>query len=720
MRVEELFNYGIPEKVIEILKRENIENLYPPQEEALKKGLLDLKRNFLISIPTAGGKTLLAELLSLKSIIIRGGKVLYVVPLRALASEKFKEFKKYEEIGVKVAVSTGDYDSSDPWLKDYHIIITTSEKADSLLRHRASWLSDVNLLVVDEIHLLNDPHRGATLEILIAKLKKLVNPLILGLSATVKNAEEIASWLNAVLIKSNFRPVKLKEGVFIRGKIYYKDGSVEDSGIEDYMNFVLSYIKNGAQALIFVNRRKDSQSLALKFSKKIKLDKKTSIELKKIADEVLNVLPEPTEVCRELSKCVSRGVAFHNAGLANAQREIVEEAFRENLIKIIVATPTLAAGVNLPARLVLIRDYKRYETNLGYVYMPVMEIKQMLGRAGRPKYDNIGIALILAKSEEEADFLLESYIRADVEPIYSKLAVESTLRGQILSLIATNIANSDEELMAVVKNTFFSYQSELQHIRYIIDKILSFLEENMFIENYKATKLGKRVSELYLDPMSAVYLIEALKNAEKKEFNEFSFLHAITKTSELGLIYLRKKDYEMCIEEFYENKDYLLFDEELDEFVLAEIKTALFLRDWINECSEEKLLEKYGLAPGDIYNKIEIAEWLIYSMREIGKIIEADKRILKFLENLRIRVKYGVKEELAELVKIEGIGRARARLLYNAGFKSLEDIKNADIKELERIKGIGRKLAEKIKNKAMGIEYKEKKEYQTTLHEFGG
>ncbi len=718
MEVEELFNYGIPEKVIEILKRENIKKLYPPQEEAIKRGLLDLKKNFLVSIPTASGKTLLAELLSLKSIIIRGGKVLYVVPLRALATEKFKDFKKYEELGIKVAVSTGDYDSSDPWLKEYHVVITTSEKADSLLRHKASWLNDVNLLVVDEIHLLNSPNRGATLEILIAKMRKMVNPIILGLSATIRNAEEVASWLNAVLIKSNFRPVELKEGVFLHGKIYYKNGEIEKTGIEDYRDFILNYVKDNAQALIFVNRRKDSQTLALKLSNKMKLDKKISIELKRLSEEVLNVLPEPTEICRALAKCVSKGVAFHNAGLPNAQREIIEDAFRENLIKIIVATPTLAAGVNLPARLVLIRDYRRYDVNLGYIHMPVMEIKQMLGRAGRPKYDNIGIALLLAKSEDEAEFLMESYINADVEPVYSKLAVESTLRGQLLSLIATNIANSDEEIMAVIKNTFFAYQSELHYIRYLIDRILGFLEENMFIKNYKATKLGKRISELYLDPMSAVYLIEALRNAEKKTFNEFSFLHAITKTSELGLIYLRKKDYEMCIEEFYKNKEYMLFEEEIDENVLSEIKTALFLIDWINEYSEEMLLEKYGLAPGDIYNKIEIAEWLIYSMKEIGKIINSDKNILKFLEKLRVRVKYGVKEELVELVKIEGIGRARARILYNHGFKSLEDIKNASIRELERIRGIGRKLAEKIKSKAMGLEYREKREYQTTLHEF--
>ncbi len=718
MNVDELLNYGIPERAIEILKREKIEKLYPHQEDAIKKGLLDLKKNFLISVPTASGKTLLAELLSLKSVILRGGKVLYVVPLRALASEKFKEYKKYEDLGVKVAVSTGDYDSSDPWLKDYHIIITTSEKADSLLRHKASWLNEVNLLVVDEIHLLNDPQRGATLEILIAKLKKLVDPLILGLSATVKNSEEIASWLNAVLIKSDFRPVKLREGVFLKGRIYYKDGGVEEVTSEDYREFVLNYVKSGAQALIFVNRRKDSQNLAFKLSRKMKLDRKMSIELKRLAEEVLSVLSEPTEICRMLASCIERGVAFHNAGLANEQREIVEEAFRNNLIKIVVATPTLAAGVNLPARLVLIRDYKRYDTNLGYVYMPVMEIKQMLGRAGRPKYDNIGIALILARSEDEKEFLMESYIRGEVEPIYSKLAVESILRGQLLSLIATEIANSEKEIMEIIENTFFAYQSELYYIEHLIDKILGFLEENNFIKNYEATKLGKRVSELYLDPMSAVYLIEALKNAEKKEYDEFSFLHAITKTSELGLLYLRKKDYETFIEEFYNKKSSILFEEELDEVVLAEIKTALFLNDWINEVSEEKLLEKYGIAPGDIFSKVEVAEWLVYSMRELGKIVGINKEVLDFVERLRVRIRYGVKEELVELVRIEGIGRARARALYNAGFMSLEDIRSASTKELAKVRGIGEKLAEKIKSKVMGIEYREKKEHQTTLHEF--
>ncbi|MDP6459814.1 MAG: DEAD/DEAH box helicase, partial [Candidatus Hydrothermarchaeota archaeon] len=215
MRVEELAEYGLPTEAVEILREVGISELYPPQEEAILQGLLELRSSYVVSVPTASGKTLIAELLMVKSLLERRGKCLYIVPLRALASEKYEDFKKYEVLGLRTAISTGDLDSKDSWLTNYDIIVSTSEKADSLLRHRTEWLGEVNVLVADEIHLINDAHRGPTLEVTIAKLLHL-NPklLVLGLSATIKNAGEMASWLKAKLIAMDWRPIELREGVF--------------------------------------------------------------------------------------------------------------------------------------------------------------------------------------------------------------------------------------------------------------------------------------------------------------------------------------------------------------------------------------------------------------------------------------------------------------------------------------------------------------------------
>jgi len=210
----------IPEELYSILEKE-ITKLRPAQEKAIKKGLLE-RKNLLVCTPTASGKTLIAELAALKSIIEGNGKAVYIVPLKALASEKYKDFKKRYGNVAKIALSIGDIDSSDSYLVDYDLIITTSEKLDSLTRHHAPWLSLVSVIIVDEIHLLNDPGRGPTLEILITILRQLREEVqIIGLSATIGNPEELASWLKAELIIDNWRPVKLHKGVYLDGEVEF-------------------------------------------------------------------------------------------------------------------------------------------------------------------------------------------------------------------------------------------------------------------------------------------------------------------------------------------------------------------------------------------------------------------------------------------------------------------------------------------------------------------
>jgi helicase len=211
----------LPEKLYNLLKKD-IKELRPSQEKAIKAGLFKNK-NLLICTPTASGKTLIAELLMLKTILEKGGKAIYIVPLKALASEKYKEFtKKYNKI-VKIGLSIGDFDSSDKKISNSDIIISTSEKMDSLIRHKISWINDINVIVVDEIHLLNDPGRGPTLEILLTILKQKTKAVILGLSATIGNPEELAEWLNAKLVIDKWRPVQLKKFVYYNGNKFPKD-----------------------------------------------------------------------------------------------------------------------------------------------------------------------------------------------------------------------------------------------------------------------------------------------------------------------------------------------------------------------------------------------------------------------------------------------------------------------------------------------------------------
>ncbi len=212
----------LPEKAKEVLKKENITELRPAQEKAIQAGLFKGK-NLLVCTPTASGKTLIAEMAATKNILENKGKTIYIVPLVALATEKYKEFKRKYEHLFKIALSIGDYDRSETQLIDADLIICTAEKLDSLIRHHSPWLKFVSLVVVDEIHLMNDVSRGPTLEIIITVLKKVLpNIQIIGLSATIGNPAELAEWLNAELVLDTWRPVPLKKGVYLQGEIEFE------------------------------------------------------------------------------------------------------------------------------------------------------------------------------------------------------------------------------------------------------------------------------------------------------------------------------------------------------------------------------------------------------------------------------------------------------------------------------------------------------------------
>jgi len=691
MKLEEL---GVNEGIIKILKRKGIEELYPPQAEALPYALNG--ENILLAIPTAAGKSLVAYITIVEA-ALKGYKSIYIVPLKALAREKYEDLLAFEELGIKVGISTGDLQSKGSRLGRYDIVICTSEKADSLLRHNAEWLYDVKVVVADEIHLLNDVSRGPTLEVIIARFRTMHDVQIIGLSATIKNADEIAKWLDAKLIASDWRPVPLKEGVLFGRKIYFADGSeatIKNARIEGLLEDVLA--SNG-QALIFVNTRRVAQSNAerLRSITASFLNEEEKEELEKIAK---NVEEEDNMLAKKLASCIRDGIAFHHAGLSNKAREAVEKSFKKGMIKCIVATPTLAAGINIPARRVIIKNLWRYsELQGGMRPIPVMEIKQMMGRAGRPGYDEYGEAILIARNKMEKERIWEEYIMADVEPIYSKLANEAALRMHVLALIATNFAITWDEILQFMEKTFYVHQLGMLPEEKIWE-IIDFLEINEFIESigerWQATLFGKTTTNLYLDPLSALQMKKALLAGTG---SDFAYLHAISATPDMRCIYASYKD--EWIEEKIEQEEFLLPTpspyEPAYEFFMAEVKTACLLEDWINEKKEDEMIVKYNVGPGDIHAKVETAEWLLHAMEELARLFNF-KAVPK-LAKLRLRVKYGCKEELLSLTKLKGIGRVRARQLYKHGFKSIATLRKANVETLATIPSIGKKIAESIK-----------------------
>jgi helicase len=699
----------IPDLVKTILERESYIDLYPPQNEAIEKGVLEGK-NLVLAVPTASGKTLVAELCMVKSIVEASGKAIYLVPLKALADEKFREFRKYEQMGIKVAQSTGDLDASDQWLQNCDLIISTTEKVDSLIRHRANWITNLSTIVADEIHLINDSGRGPTLEVVLARLMQM-NPSaqILALSATISNADEIAKWLKAELVTSEWRPVKLREGVYEAGVIYFGDGEAKkvraSTGVPS-IDLALDVVKEGGQVLIFTDTRKKSVNLATRIAKFTTphVSNPERRALKQVSSSILKT-GEVTKVTERLSELVAKDVAFHHAGLRYQERRIIETGFRENKIKIVCATPTLAAGVNLPARMVIIDSYRRYETGLGYYPIPVLEYKQMAGRAGRPKYDRIGEAILISRGGGERETLLDTYINGELEKIYSKLGKESALRSHILSSIAMGLANSASEIMIFLSKTFYGFQYDPKDIEGVIDNILEFLtSENMVSEGrggkLTATPFGNRVSELYIDPKSGVIIRDSIQ--QKKNKTTIGITHLTCHTPDMVPIFLRRRDYKEMETFVDEYMNEFLIDVpdpwgspvEYESF-LAEVKTTRLLLSWMEEIPEETIIENFDVGSGDIFRYVESADWLLYSIYEIAKLLNV-RDVLPVVANVRKRVIEGVREELLELVNLKGIGRVRARMLFNAGFKTITDLRASRPFQLISIPTIGREVAKNI------------------------
>jgi helicase len=718
---------SIPESVKEIIIRSGIIELYPPQEEAIKAGALEGK-NLVLASPTASGKTLVAEFCALKHILEKNGKIVYLTPLRALANEKFDEFKKYASISkadgkrVKIGISTGDFDSSDPWLERYDIIITTNEKADSLLRHRAKWMDEISLIVADEVHLLNEAERGPTLEVVLARLMQ-INPnmQILALSATINNVEEIAGWLKADYVTTEWRPVLLKEGTLLHEEIQFRDGDarkIERKTRDSTINLALNTVKSGGQALIFGSTRKSAVMLAKKVASEMAevLSKPAKRSLEHEAERIL-AAGERTRISESLAEVVKCGTAFHHAGLGGGHRKIIEDSFRQGKIKVLTATPTLAFGVNLPARTVVIHDYRRYEPGYGFYPISVLEYKQMAGRAGRPKYDKFGEAILIAKTADEADYLMESYILAKPERIWSRLAVERIMRSHVLATIAADFAHTERGIYDFFGRTFYAYQYDVSAIKSIVAKILKYLYDEEMInvtgENIFATKFGKRVSELYIDPVSAVIIRDALRTTPTC-LTDLSLLHMIAHTPDMGPIlrpFSRELD-EIAVfmeehrEEFLVDVPSEWEDRIAYEQYLGEVKTAMVLKTWIEEKSEDEIIEKFRAQPGDLYRTIENAKWLLYATRELA-VLFGNKQVLPQTLELIERVEKGVKKELLPIVKLEGVGRVRGRILYNAGYKTIDDIKIAKLEDLVNLPLIGPKLAKKIKEQVGGFVKKE-------------
>ncbi len=700
----------LPRYLREALWRIGIKEFYPPQLEALNKGLLEGRR-LMISTPTASGKTLIALMASYKH-LLDGGKVLYLTPLRALASEKLQEFESFLGDKYRAVVSTGDYDSADPWLGDYDVIITTNEKADSLIRHRAPWIDKITLIVADEVHMLGDPDRGPTLEMTLTRLA-VNNPRaqLLALSATASNAHEIAEWLNAELVTMDWRPVPLKEGVYLSGEIVYNDRTGKKVIELDYsptISIMLQTVAEGGQVIIFTNTRKKAEQYATKAASIISAKKLlSSVDESYLAEASSNLLQsaEASAFTDKVVDLLQKGACFHHAGLAAVHRRVIEQAFRARHLKVLCATPTLAAGVNLPARTVIIPELGRYEVGEGFKRISVTEYKQFCGRAGRPNYDDFGEAITIARNEEEFELVFEKYVNGKPERIWSKLASERHLRMQVLAVLASSEINDYAGLQNFFGKTFLFHQFGGSIVAKTLKNVVEFLLSNGFVKDgdrLEVTRLGRRVAELYIDPLTALTIMKVCSKRPKK-IDELGLLQVVCMVPEIPPVPMKRLEawkiqrfVDENFEAFFEVPDPSVDPDGYDLF-LESVKTAILMKAWINEVGEGEIYEKMGVEPGDLAVLRERCSWISYAASQI-MAIEGKTELQHEFEILSERIAQGVRPELLPLTSLNGVGRVRARNLYNAGYRTLDDLRKASISELASVYSIGEKIATLIKN----------------------
>ncbi len=666
----------------------HIKELNPAQKAVLEAGYLENENNFIVAIPTASGKTVVGMLAALKT-LLSGGKVVYTVPLLSIQNEKVKEFKHFEKHGIKVGKHPNTSD----------LAVMVFESFDYLTRFSWNNVQTVDLLIVDEFHMIGEYSRGPTIEAAITRSNIINSGMrIIALSATLSNMDEICGWLNADVVEHDYRPVPLNHEVL--NTEMFNTTNKNDVIVE----ILKKTIEDDAQALTFVSTRLFTEALAKYVSNKIKRkipnDKRKYFKM--VSDKILDVPSKkgsrPTSICLKLAECLEYGIAFHHAGLFAEQKEIIEDEFRAGNILMITATPSLMYGVNLPSQSVIIRDYTRF-TAQGMQKIPVFDYEQMSGRAGRPQYDDVGYSYLIAKSYDETYNLQEFYIEGEIEPTNSKLIEnKNAVYLQIISQISSSLAKTNEDIINFFKDTFYGYQMKNnpfmssfadESLEMEINDSITFLIKKGFIQvtpsGLKTTALGLLVSKSNYSVETAVKLKDYINNMEN--LNIYDLLYYLCKTPDMPIISFKGRKNKDSVHEKLSEKGIFVMDMTPVE------ATAVCLFEWIDEKTEYQIENKYPVYAASTRRSAYETSRLIDFFKNICEILG----IYNYSQDLTIlsaRLYYGVNEELIPLVMgVKRLGRKRARLLVKTFG---EDLRPYTSKELQKIEGIGEKLSEAI------------------------
>jgi len=680
-------------KIKEIIKESypNIKEFNPAQNAVIDSGFLEDQTNYIIAIPTASGKTVLGVMAALNA-VLNGGKAVYAVPLISIQNEKVKEFKKFEQFGIKV----GKHPSSSD------LAVMVFESFDAITRFSWNTLRDIDLLIVDEFHMIGEYSRGPTIECAITR-SRILNPgmRIIALSATLKNMNELSSWLDAHVVQHDFRPVPLYKDVLTTEEMETKNKN------EVIVKILNTSIEESSQALVFVSTRRFTESLAKYTSGKIKrrISPDQRSKFHEVSQKILDVPRKrgslPTEVCLKLAECVENGVAFHHAGLFDKQKEIIEDEFRAGNLLMITATPSLMYGVNLPSKNVVIRDYTRW-TSQGPQPIPVFDYEQMSGRAGRPGYDTEGYSYLIAKSVDEAYNLKEHYVYGEIETTNSKLIENrDAVYRQIITQIASTLAKKPADLLEFFDKTFYGFQMGnneysnslgIDSMGYEINSSLEFLVQNGIImptpDGLKTTEFGMLIAKSKYTVETAVRLREFATRSS--EINTSQLLYEICKTPDMPRISFKGRKSKEPVRDKLNKAEVFVVDIGNTE------ATAATLMEWMDERNEYEIENAFNVYAASTRRSAYEASLLVKFFKNICNVINFYSGV-DVLDMMSARLYYGVKPDIIPMVmSIKRLGRKRARSLVKAFG---EDLRYITREELLKIDGIGPKTAEAILEK---------------------
>ncbi|MFB6120936.1 MAG: DEAD/DEAH box helicase [Halobacteriaceae archaeon] len=632
------------------------------QREVLP-ALLDGTENVVASAPTASGKTALAELAICRT-LQDGGTALFVAPLRALTNEKESEWERFESLGYSVYVVTGERDLSPSRAERADVLVMTPEKVDSATRKhdspRYAFIDDVDTVVVDEVHLLDSEKRGAVLEATISRLRRLCDPRIVALSATMPNVDDVAAWLDApeattFSFDDEYRPVDLHADVrtYSHGENDFAD---KYRRLYTALDIAEPHLREDGQALVFVASRQDAVRAAEKardelVQRDVPMGARGDYDFHTETDALEN---------QTLRQSVLDGVGFHHAGLSRDDKNRVEEWFKQGTVELLFATTTLAWGVNLPARCVVLRDTKFHDPLEGEVDMNPLDVLQMLGRAGRPGYDDVGYGWVVCSPDDADKYRRLLREGTDIE---SHLAddLEEHLNAEIAVGTIDDVADVHEWL----DTTFYAVRAEAAPARYDfagrrerVETVLDDLVDRGFVardgDALEPTRLGRLVSQYYLRLDTA----ERFRSLADGDPDDDEILRAVARAAEFDSVTARSSERGAI-------------DDAVDAHGLPDgtRKVLAVLRTGMD-----------GTTPSELGSDA----WAI--RRNATRLLSAFSALLDAFDapraanrtrRLEARIEHGVDAAAVGLTAVEGVGSGRASKLASEGLTTPADVRAA-------------------------------------------